>query len=162
MLDTVLFARDKFLRPETGLMLPDKAVLYMCAIEDGEYKADKVRNSRTYVTAATTAATTTATATAHVVSTYLHVVSTYSTVVSAESCFMCVNDLTEYHLTASLLLLLLHLHFHFYLFVSLPIYPFSFILSFTLLLLPFPYTWSKIISFLFLPPLPSIDFLPLI
>ena len=23
-------------------MLPDKAVLYMCAIEDGEYKADKV------------------------------------------------------------------------------------------------------------------------
>ena len=44
MLDTVLFARDKFLRPETGLMLPDKAVLYMCAIEDGEYKADKVRD----------------------------------------------------------------------------------------------------------------------
>ena len=44
MLDTVLFARDKFLRPETGIMLPDKAVLYMCAIEDGEYKADKVRS----------------------------------------------------------------------------------------------------------------------
>ena len=42
MLDTVLFARDKFLRPETGIMLPDKAVLYICAIEDGEYKADKV------------------------------------------------------------------------------------------------------------------------
>jgi hypothetical protein len=42
MLDTVLFARDKFLRPITGIMLPDKAVLYMCAIEDGEYKADKV------------------------------------------------------------------------------------------------------------------------
>ena len=47
MLDTVLFARDKFLRPVTGLMLPDKAVLYMCAIEDGEYKADKVRTSCT-------------------------------------------------------------------------------------------------------------------
>ena len=42
-MDTVLFARDKFLRPLTGIMLPDKAVLYMCAIEDAEYKADKVR-----------------------------------------------------------------------------------------------------------------------
>lgn len=49
MLDTVLFARDKFLRPVTGLMLPDKAVLYMCAIEDGEYKADKVRALQLYV-----------------------------------------------------------------------------------------------------------------
>mmetsp|Transcript_29368 Transcript_29368/g.28092 ORF Transcript_29368/g.28092 Transcript_29368/m.28092 type:complete len:373 (-) Transcript_29368:50-1168(-) len=42
MLDTVLYARDKYLRPETGIMLPDKAVLYICAIEDGEYKSDKI------------------------------------------------------------------------------------------------------------------------
>lgn len=42
MLDTVLYARDKYLRPESGIMLPDKAVLYMCAIEDGQYKAEKV------------------------------------------------------------------------------------------------------------------------
>jgi len=42
MLDTVLFARDKFLRPVTGIMLPDKAVLYMCGIEDGHYKSDKI------------------------------------------------------------------------------------------------------------------------
>jgi protein arginine N-methyltransferase 1 len=42
MLDTVLFARDKFLRPTTGIMLPDKAVLYMCGIEDGHYKSDKI------------------------------------------------------------------------------------------------------------------------
>jgi hypothetical protein len=25
-----------------GIMLPDKAVLYICAIEDGEYKSDKI------------------------------------------------------------------------------------------------------------------------
>lgn len=49
MLDTVLFARDKFLRPLTGIMLPDKAVLYMCAIEDAEYKADKVGVNHTYM-----------------------------------------------------------------------------------------------------------------
>jgi protein arginine N-methyltransferase 1 len=42
MLDTVLFARDKWLRPETGIMLPDKAVLYVCGIEDGQYKSDKI------------------------------------------------------------------------------------------------------------------------
>jgi protein arginine N-methyltransferase 1 len=42
MLDTVLFARDKFLRPITGIMLPDKAVLYMCGIEDAHYKSDKI------------------------------------------------------------------------------------------------------------------------
>jgi hypothetical protein len=44
MLDTVLYARDKYLRPETGIMLPDKAVLFMCAIEDGEYRHEKVNN----------------------------------------------------------------------------------------------------------------------
>ena len=41
MLDTVLFARDKWLQPE-GLMFPDKASLYMTAIEDHEYKEQKI------------------------------------------------------------------------------------------------------------------------
>jgi protein arginine N-methyltransferase 1 len=41
MLDTVLYARDKYLRPG-GIVLPDKAVLYMCAIEDSDYKKEKV------------------------------------------------------------------------------------------------------------------------
>lgn len=42
MLDTVLYARDKYLRPDTGIMLPDKAVLYICGIEDEEYRHEKV------------------------------------------------------------------------------------------------------------------------
>ena len=41
MLDTVLFARDKWLVPG-GLMFPDKANLYICAIEDGEYRGEKI------------------------------------------------------------------------------------------------------------------------
>lgn len=41
MLDTVLYARDKWLKPE-GLMFPDKASLYMTAIEDHEYKDQKI------------------------------------------------------------------------------------------------------------------------
>lgn len=41
MLDTVLFARDMWLKPG-GLMFPDKATLYVCAIEDAQYKADKI------------------------------------------------------------------------------------------------------------------------
>jgi protein arginine N-methyltransferase 1 len=41
MLDTVLYARDKWLKPE-GLMFPDKASLYMTAIEDHEYKEQKI------------------------------------------------------------------------------------------------------------------------
>lgn len=41
MLDTVLFARDKWLKPG-GLIFPDKANLYICAIEDGDYRADKI------------------------------------------------------------------------------------------------------------------------
>jgi hypothetical protein len=32
MLDTVLYARDKWLKPD-GLMFPDRATLYVCAIE---------------------------------------------------------------------------------------------------------------------------------
>ena len=41
MLDSVLFARDKWLAPD-GLMFPDRATLYLCAIEDRENKADEV------------------------------------------------------------------------------------------------------------------------
>ena len=41
MLDTVLYARDKWL-VDGGLMLPDKTVLNLCAIEDAEYKAEKI------------------------------------------------------------------------------------------------------------------------
>jgi len=41
MLDTVLYARDKWLRPG-GLMFPDRATLYICAIEDRQYKDDKI------------------------------------------------------------------------------------------------------------------------
>jgi hypothetical protein len=37
MLDTVLFARDKWLAPG-GLIFPDKATLWLCAIEDGQYR----------------------------------------------------------------------------------------------------------------------------
>lgn len=29
-------------RPHTGIMMPDKAVLYVCGIEDAEYRAEKV------------------------------------------------------------------------------------------------------------------------
>lgn len=42
MLDTVLYARDKYLRPQTGIMFPDKAVLYLCGIEDEEYRREKI------------------------------------------------------------------------------------------------------------------------
>ena len=41
MLSTVLFARDKWLKPG-GLLLPDKAVLYICAVEDSEYRTEKL------------------------------------------------------------------------------------------------------------------------
>lgn len=41
MLDTVLYARDKWLKPG-GLMFPDKATLYICAIEDAQYKSEKI------------------------------------------------------------------------------------------------------------------------
>ena len=40
MLDTVLFARDKYPRPD-GLMLPDRVCLRMVGIEDEQYKGDK-------------------------------------------------------------------------------------------------------------------------
>ncbi|KAH8920164.1 putative HMT1-hnRNP arginine N-methyltransferase [Atractiella rhizophila] len=41
MLDTVIYARDKYLRPG-GLMFPDQASLYLAAIEDQEYKEEKI------------------------------------------------------------------------------------------------------------------------
>merc|ERR1712156_1132915 len=46
MLDTVLYARDKWLAPG-GLMFPDRATLYVCGIEDRQYKDDKIRWSPT-------------------------------------------------------------------------------------------------------------------
>lgn len=41
MLDTVLFARDTYLKPG-GLIFPDKATIYMAGIEDGDYKEEKI------------------------------------------------------------------------------------------------------------------------
>jgi protein arginine N-methyltransferase 1 len=41
MLDTVLYARDKWLAAD-GLMFPDRATLYITAIEDRQYKDDKI------------------------------------------------------------------------------------------------------------------------
>nr|AID68558.1 arginine methyltransferase [Artemia sinica] len=41
MLDTVLYARDKWLK-EGGMLFPDKACLYLTAIEDRQYKDDKI------------------------------------------------------------------------------------------------------------------------
>ena len=43
MLDTVLYARDRYLRQDgNGKIFPDRATIYMAAIEDGEYKDDKI------------------------------------------------------------------------------------------------------------------------
>jgi len=41
MLDTVLLARDKYLK-RGGLIFPDNATLYLAAIEDQEYKEEKI------------------------------------------------------------------------------------------------------------------------
>lgn len=41
MLKTVLYARDKWLKPG-GLIFPDRATLYICAIEDRQYKDEKI------------------------------------------------------------------------------------------------------------------------
>ncbi|CAM6010741.1 unnamed protein product [Sphagnum balticum] len=41
MLNTVLYARDKWLVPG-GVVLPDKTSLYLTAIEDAEYKQEKI------------------------------------------------------------------------------------------------------------------------
>lgn len=41
MLDTVLYARDKYLAPG-GKIFPDKATLFVAGIEDGAYKEEKI------------------------------------------------------------------------------------------------------------------------
>lgn len=42
MMESVLYARDKWLNKVDGIMLPDKATLYVTAIEDAKYKEDKI------------------------------------------------------------------------------------------------------------------------
>jgi protein arginine N-methyltransferase 1 len=42
MLDTVIFARDKWLNKEGGAMFPDKATMYICGIEDADYMDEKI------------------------------------------------------------------------------------------------------------------------
>lgn len=41
MLDTVLYARDRYL-VEGGKIFPDKATIYVAGIEDGDYKEEKI------------------------------------------------------------------------------------------------------------------------
>lgn len=41
MLDSVLWARDKYLKKDTGKMLPDRAQIYFAAIEDESFKRQK-------------------------------------------------------------------------------------------------------------------------
>ena len=41
MLDTVLYARDRFLNKD-GLIFPDKATIFVAGIEDGDYKDEKI------------------------------------------------------------------------------------------------------------------------
>jgi protein arginine N-methyltransferase 1 len=41
MLDTVLYARDRYLE-KGGLIFPDKASIYFAGIEDGDYKDEKI------------------------------------------------------------------------------------------------------------------------
>ena len=41
MLNTVLYARDKWLAPD-GAMFPDRAKLYILGIEDRQYKEEKI------------------------------------------------------------------------------------------------------------------------
>ncbi|XP_076310909.1 protein arginine N-methyltransferase 1-like isoform X2 [Tachypleus tridentatus] len=41
MLDTVIYARDKWLKPD-GLMFPDRATLFITGIEDRQYKDEKI------------------------------------------------------------------------------------------------------------------------
>lgn len=42
MLDTVIFARDKWLIPKNGIIFPDKAIMYLCGAEDGHVKRDRI------------------------------------------------------------------------------------------------------------------------
>ena len=41
MLDSVLYARDKYL-VQGGLMFPDQATMYLAGIEDADYKEEKI------------------------------------------------------------------------------------------------------------------------
>lgn len=41
MLDSVIWARDKYMKPD-GMMFPDKATLYLTTMEDEEYFNSKV------------------------------------------------------------------------------------------------------------------------
>jgi len=41
MLDTVIFARDKWLVKD-GIIMPDRASIFLCGIEDEEYRHDKI------------------------------------------------------------------------------------------------------------------------
>ncbi|RKU40398.1 type I protein arginine N-methyltransferase Rmt1 [Coniochaeta pulveracea] len=41
MLDTVLYARDRYLNKD-GLIFPDKATIFVAGIEDGDYKDEKI------------------------------------------------------------------------------------------------------------------------
>lgn len=41
MLDTVLWARDRYLEKD-GKIFPDKATIFMAGIEDGDYKDEKI------------------------------------------------------------------------------------------------------------------------
>ncbi len=45
MLDTVLLARDKYLK-KGGLIFPDTATLFLAAIEDQDYKEEKINCAR--------------------------------------------------------------------------------------------------------------------
>ena len=42
MLDTVLYARDKWLRRPGGVIFPDKAVMYLCGVEDAAVKRERI------------------------------------------------------------------------------------------------------------------------
>lgn len=42
MLDTVLYARDRYLNKENGKIFPDKATMVISAIEDADYKEQKI------------------------------------------------------------------------------------------------------------------------
>merc|ERR1719163_2198225 len=41
MLDSVIFARDKWLKPN-GILMPDRSVMYLSGLEDQQYKQEKV------------------------------------------------------------------------------------------------------------------------
>ena len=42
MLDCVLWARNKYLKKSTDKMLPDRAIMYVAAIEDSSFMGEKL------------------------------------------------------------------------------------------------------------------------